>query len=160
MRGDILLVRGNPNSLGDRLIMWRTKGQYCHVEVDIGNGQSIGALTRGVVMHDIPTGPRVVCVPVGEKLPTGPQLTQALMWAIKRVGDRYGWLDILAQAWTMVFPYGPYLIDTKTLDCSDLVVSFLWMAEYPLPPDDIDVSLVSPNDIARALAPQFPGLLG
>lgn len=138
--------------------MWRTHGPYVHVEVDVGNGKSVAALTHGIVLHDAPTGDRVVAVPTSAKLTNPQRLKLAILFAKYHVGKEYGWLDIINQAWSILFPYGPFLVRSDHLDCSDLTASFLWIAGYPLPSRDIVTSLVSPNDIARSLSVDFPEL--
>lgn len=147
MRGDLLLYRGTGRWY-ERLIQLGTRGPYVHVEVDIGAGESVGALTGGVVRHRIPMG--AVVAPTAYR--TDPaRLTGAVDWLVKQAGDQYGWFDIADDVVHAAIPWAPWVSLGKTFDCSDLATKFLWMAGYPLPPAFLDGATVSPNDLARAV---------
>lgn len=149
--GDVVLFGARRASLYDRLIAWRTGGPWVHVEVDLGDGTSVGALARGVVRHRLPQGRR--CVLVATSTHCDPaRLPAAIAWLEAHVGDAYGWDDIAAQALTLVFPRVPYLTQPLHMDCSDLTCRFLFAAGYPLPDALLDApELVSPSSLARAL---------
>lgn len=149
--GDLLFYRGD-GSLFDQLIQWRTRGPFTHVEVDVGGGQSIGALSAGVTRHVISTGRRTPDVaPTSVKcLPD--RLPMALDWLAQQVKQPYGWWDIADDGLSLALPHGPFVVVSRHYDCSDLSARFLWVAGYPLPADLIDApQLVSPNSLARAL---------
>ena len=89
-RGDLILFESD-GSLGDRMIVWATKGRFTHIEIDLGDGTTIGALSNGIVIHPYPTGRGTVEVsPKASK----ENIEYGLKWALKQVGKKYGWTDI------------------------------------------------------------------
>jgi len=148
MRGDVLFFKGG-GGLADRLISWRTRGRYTHVEVDLGDGTAIGAVRRGVTRHPIDlSNPRIHAFSpqtTRERIETG------IVFLQEAVGDRYSWGDILNQVLTLL-PFAPVVFaERHAFDCSDLVGHYLEIA------GGVDVSsleqtpqLVTPNDLARA----------
>lgn len=147
MRGDLLLYEGTGRWY-ERLIQLGTHGPYVHAEIDIGGGESVGALLVGVQRHRIPSG--AVVAPTAYR--TDPaRLAPALDWLYAQIGDRYGFFDIADDVVRAAIPWAPWVSLGKTFDCSDLATKFLWMAGYPLPPAFLDGATVSPNDLARAV---------
>src|SRR5258708_11972449 len=63
MRGDIILF-ASVGKWTDRIIVWADKdhGKFVHVEIDLGDGKSIGEHTAGLLIHNTPTQPGVVFV--------------------------------------------------------------------------------------------------
>lgn len=147
MKGDLLFFRG-AGRWYERLIQWGTGGPYVHVEVDIGGGESVGALTVGVQRHRVPTG----AVVAATAFRTDPaRLNGAVAWVVAQAGDRYGWMDLADDVVRLAVPGAPVLAWRRHYDCSDLASKFLWMAGYPLPPEMLDGATVSPNSLARAV---------
>lgn len=148
-RGDLLLYRSD-GTLPARLISWATQGPYVHCEVDLGDGTTIGALTRGV-SHYIPTRKnlaRAVVVPLNvllERVETG------IAWLQKQVGSEYGWVDIFNQALLFLKLPKLFFFIPGTFDRSDLVARYLEIAGgLDLGSLGDSPGLCSPNDIARA----------
>lgn len=155
MRGDILLYH-NDGSLPGNLIAFATHGPFIHAEVDMGDGSSIGALTRGVVEY-VPTASarkRAVVVPLNRPSSC---IEHGLAWLHMQVGGSYGWVDIFNQALLWLKLPKLFFFIPGTYDCSDLVARYVEiagglnlgnLAETP--------ELCSPNDLARA-AGLLPG---
>jgi uncharacterized protein YycO len=149
MRGDILLYRTD-GSLPCRIVTWATHGPYVHAEVDMGDGTSIGALSRGVARYyprrdEVAKAARI-------QLPTDEdRINKGIAWLQTQVGHSYGYLDLYDQA--VLFLKLPKLVFfiPGTYDCSDLVARYvtlaggLYLGEFATKP-----WLCSPNDIARA----------
>lgn len=154
--GDILLYSGH-GALYERLIERATGGPYCHVEIDLGDGSSIGALSQGIVRRPLPAPTAVA--PVGTPLAQrDPQrFALAVAWLAGQVGRRYSWLDIAGDALKALLPARlgsttPFLVLPSAYDCSALAATFLVLAGEELPPALVtDLARVSPNDLARAL---------
>lgn len=148
MRGDLLFFHGH-GALYERIIERGTNGPYCHVEVDLGSGYSIGALGRGVVMHRTPDADAVAhigasCDPK--------RLSGAFAWLRAQVGDCYSIADIFADGMKILLPARtPFLVAPSAYDCSKLAACFCASAGYPLPAwMYADMERVSPNDLGRA----------
>lgn len=155
MLGDMLFFTGG-SKISDRLIMWRTHGQFVHVEIDMGDGTSIGALTRGVTRHSTPANP--LLIQTSRYLMTS-LLPRGVDYLDRMLNRQYGWVDIVDNVLSLVMPNGPFLISSNAVDCSQLAVNFLIIAGYPVPLATImHAELVSPNDIARFLMGAFPML--
>lgn len=148
-QGDLLLYAGG-NVWYERIITTTTHGPYVHVECAISATESIGAVGRGIVRHTAPA-PAVV-IPTGVTLAQH-FITDGLNWLEQQVGDRYGWLDILADSVKAVLPATPtpFLIAPRAYDCSHLAAVFLAVGGYPkLPAQWYTLApTVSPNDLAR-----------
>lgn len=147
--GDLVFFPSS-GSLGDKLILWRTKpGPFVHVEICTAPAESIGATARGVVRHPLPPG--------GTMAPTrqrcdAKRLAAALEWLGKQVNAVYGWGDILDDGWSLVAPSGPFVVFRRRFDCSHLAACVLAIAGYPLPGDVLaNLELVTPNGLARAV---------
>ena len=154
--GDILFYTSR-GSFFDRLIVWGTHGPFVHCEIDLGDGTSIGALSHGVTRHVVRSPAAVASV--GEQLAArrSMRLQVALVWLEKQVGRRYGWWDIVADAFKTILPTclgsrTPFLVMPSEYDCSELAAVFLAIAGANLPSAVItDLQRTSPNDLARAL---------
>lgn len=148
MRGDVLFFKGG-GGIADRLISWRTKGPFTHVEVDLGDGTAIGAVRRGVTRHPIILpNPRITSF---SPQTTRERIEAGIVFLQEAVGSHYSWGDILNQVLTLL-PFAPVvLVERHAFDCSDLVGHYLEIAGGV----DVDVleqtpQLVTPNDLARA----------
>lgn len=163
--GDILFYAGtDPIS---RLIARGTGPGACshceiveRVEVVSGMVVSIAALgvRRGIVRHNAP-------LPAYRVAHTGARLTPSgcaagLGFLARRVGSRYGVLDIAADVVRALLPKrwadgAPFLVAPSTLDCSHLATDFLIEAGYALPDAFLLApQTVSPNSLLRTLAAQ------
>lgn len=150
MRGDILLYRST-GSLVDRLICWRTQGPFVHVEVDLGDGTSIGAhLHRGVVRLPV-TYTRCLAIPLATYT-TSDRVEAGIGFLLAQVQDKakYSLWDILDNVW-LLKKLHLFLGEENAYDCSHLVAQYLSIT------GGIDLKLaismldaVSPNDIYRA----------
>jgi uncharacterized protein YycO len=147
MRGDILFEKAG-GSLADRLIQWRTHGPFVHCEVDLGDGTAIGAHWRsGVSRHPVDYSNMV-----HYSLQTAPEgIESGIKWLLDRVGDPYGWSDILDQILTLLSPHSLVVSQQHGFDCSDLVVRYIEVAGGLELGSMFDTpNLVTPNDLARA----------
>lgn len=164
MRGDVLFYSGG-GSLADRLISWRTHGPFVHVEVDLGDGTAIGSLSSsGVDQHPVDYTRAVVYRPSLKP----DEIEAGIAWLRSHVGDPYGWGDILNFVLTLFVPNSPLVLAQRHgFDCSDLVARYLEAAGGtnlgPQSENETlsaqsarlarfdETSLLSPNDLARAL---------
>lgn len=145
MKGDVLFYMGKPDSIICDLIRWRTAGPFVHVEVDMGDGTAIGALTKGVSRH--PLIPTAYIFKTSQKTDDS-NIEQGLRFLVSEVNSEYGWNDIL----DAVLPSWWRLIvkDKDAFDCSHLVAKYLIIANaVKFPQFVIDrIQSVSPNDLA------------
>lgn len=151
MRGDVVLYKTG-GSWMDGLIERFTSGPYVHVEIDLGNGQFIGAHNKvgdsGIVMHGgYPGRNTATFTPPA----SSSDIEYGLSWAIKQVGKEYGWFDIISNGIKIVgIPLE--MGQPGHWDCSDFVTRYLLVARAATPLGKLaeNPGLVSPNDIARA----------
>jgi uncharacterized protein YycO len=149
MRGDLLFYspRGNVfDQLVERLVCRVTHGPFCHVAIDLGDGTKVEATTRGIV--HVPTdgkeAARFSLAP--RSVPS--HLEAALQWALKQVGQRYGWEDIVDQGLKLL-GFHFFIGIRYQYDCSDLAARVCRMSDG-LDLDTVpDLHLITPNDLAR-----------
>lgn len=153
--GDLLLYRGSGRWY-QTLITHYTHGPFVHVECCVSPTQSVGALTSGIALHDIPDG--YTLIPAGAALRAGDayRVARALRWLARQQHDAYGWDAILAEVPEALLPRWlgsrtPFLVMPHTFDCSELALRFLMRAGFDAIPDDLYdcPERCSPNDIAR-----------
>lgn len=161
--GDLLFVRAQPRRAGDRLIAWWMKRggnpPFVHVEIDLGDGSSVGAHWHGVCIRP--------CARTGEKEEDlvrwsyrahaqevdETRLAAALSWARAMVGARYGATDFLEAAFGWL-PF--YLTWKRRYDCSALAAAFLVRAGgLPLGPFEDDPHLATPGALAKQLGVRY-----
>lgn len=149
-KGDLLYYTGTPGSPVCNLIIWRTHGPFVHVEVDMGDGTAVGALTSGVNRH--PLVPTLFRCPLSARGVSEASIDDGLAYleAIVEAHDAYGWTDIVAAAlprwWRLLID------DTHAYDCSHLAFTYaLRVGGIKKPPTWAlsDPQAVSPNDLAR-----------
>lgn len=151
--GDLLFYHGH-GALAETLIERATAGPFCHVEVDLGDGTSIGALSRGITRHTVPTPDAIGQASHGLD---EARIPAARIWLFSEVRQHYGWWDIAADIAQALLPQRlgsctPFLVMPSQLDCSALAATFLTIAGFALPAHMIaDLHRVSPNDLARVL---------
>jgi hypothetical protein len=148
VRGDVILFKKTNNPV-DWAIATGTGGPYVHTEIDLGNGQLIGAHFTGIVLYN--------GVPAPDNTsrfspPASPQdLEYGLAWAIQQVGKQYGWSDIASNVLKLCGLRIEFS-EPGHWDCSDFVTRYLTVARAASPLGKLseDPGLVSPNDLARA----------
>jgi uncharacterized protein YycO len=159
MRGDILLYRTG-GILKDRVVCAYTGGPFCHCEIDLGDGTTVGAhsedgITRGPErMFDR----KVVISLQGE---TSPERIEAgIAWALEHEGEPFSWAsiaDLVVPTWVSTLVFGR----RSAYNCASLVAQYLEIAGgLDLPSGKRPQALASPNAIARAagLLPRQRGL--
>src|SRR5258708_7808517 len=89
MRGDIILF-ASVGKWTDKVIVWADKerGKFVHVEVDLGGGKSIGEHTAGLLIHNTPTQPGIVLVPL-KSIPQS-EIEHGLLWATQFAARQIG----------------------------------------------------------------------
>lgn len=147
MKGDILFFSNSNGAFDDAIKRW-TNGPYTHVEIDCGDGTSIGALAEGIKHHAAPqyTAIAHTSTQIPEK-----RIDIAMVWLEQQVGKRYGWDDIFNDFVAKFLPNGPFVTVSQHYDCSDLASRFLTYAWFPITSRMMDFTTVSPNDLAREL---------
>lgn len=138
--GDLRFYHGD-GSPADTLIADATGGPsasqaYVHVEIDLGDGTSIGELLGGLQHYPTPDEPagRVTLWPTSAH--TDPAtLAAALLWARDEATQRlgYGWEDIANAGLRVLAPGAPAIAEANAWDCSDFVTRFLLQARVALP---------------------------
>lgn len=150
MRGDMLLFRSS-GVWYERLVEYFTHGPFVHVEVDMGDGTSIGAIWTGIERHLIPPEDLFERAPVQAE--SDEQLEDGLIFLASEVGHHYGFLDIANQA-LKILRSPIYLGAQERYDCSDLVARYVAMCDGPVYRGLGDLSqephMVTPNDLGRA----------
>lgn len=148
MIGDILFYKSVNEQLPDEIIKLyelftsKNKDPYVHCAIDVGNGNKVEALFKGVVMSPIGTRPYSLYQPK-ELL----HLKEAMFWLSKMIGSPYGWGDIAD-----VILQHPVI--EQHYDCSDLCASFLYQA------NDIHKEEFLKNDKALITPEQLSEILG
>lgn len=149
MRGDILLFRSG-GTLRDRIVCAYTRGPFCHCEIDLGNGTTVGAHSEdGITRQPEALLDRRVVVSMQTR--TSPERIEAgIVEVLQHVGEPFSWAAI----GDIVLPprLSTLLFGRRSLyNCANLVATYLSIAGgldlcYGKRPPMI----ISPNDIARA----------
>lgn len=156
--GDVLFYLSG-GSLFDDLIVWRTHEAgtpadqtVVHCEIATGSGTSTGALSDGVVVHPVPTGPRGPLVAQTSARLTPDGLSAGVRYLSSQVGDAYGWMSALDDGLSFVLPHGPFVLTPGKMTCSELATRFLTHAGFALPADLADYpELVTPQRLLHTL---------
>jgi hypothetical protein len=144
MRGDILLYRVH-GRVTDWFIERFTKGPFCHVEIDIGDGIAIGAHTDGVKRRPYADESKFA-----RFSPVSDQIEKGIKFLEGEVGNGYGFIDITNQV-LKVFGSPVCIAARNQYDCSDLVTRYILITEcLDLGEVGEEPHLVTPNDIGRA----------
>lgn len=149
MRGDLLLMKsgGTPR---DRLVAWYTGGPYVHIEVDLGDGTTIGSHSEdGVSYREWRFPERVVIIPLSERAPAE-KIEAGIAWMQEQLGHPFSWASMADFAL-------PERLATliwgreSVYNCANLVARYVEIT------GGMDLShgkrppmILSPNDIARA----------
>lgn len=143
MSGDLLFY--HPTDLIGRIVAFFTHGPFCHVEVDLGDGFSLGAEGGGVtIFKRTPTDEKRLVRWDIHNANSGSGLT----WALQQRGMPYSWGDIVDVIFRILrLPLT--LSEPGHFDCSHFAYDYLRAAGYPLPP--CDPRFVTPNSLAKAL---------
>lgn len=149
MRGDILLYRTG-GILKDRVVCAYTAGPFCHCELDLGDGTTVGAHSE----DGVSCGPqrlldRIVVISLQGRA-TPERIEAGLAWVMERVGEPFSWASIADLALpsrlsTLIFGR------RSQYNCANLVAKYLEIAGgLELPYGKRPPMVISPNDIARA----------
>jgi uncharacterized protein YycO len=159
MRGDVLLYRTG-GILKDRVVCAYTGGPFCHCEIDLGDGATLGAHSEdGVSRRPEAMLDRKVVISLQGR--TSPERIEAgIAWALGHVGEPFSWAsiaDLVLPTWVSTLLFGR----RSVYNCASLVARYLEIAGgLDLPSDRWAQALSSPNAIARAwgLLPETRGL--
>lgn len=148
MQGDILFFKSD-GSLASKLVCFFTKGPFCHVAIDLGDGTEIAAHPKGVSSNYIwANGGEMVRFSLHDKIPPA-CLNEAIDWLKAQRGKPYGWVDILDYA-LGILGLPLFFFRRDHHDCSTL--ASLFINRLCLPEHFIEnPDLVSPNDLACKL---------
>ena len=149
MRGDLVLMKSG-GSLRYRLVVWGTGGPYVHVEVDLGDGTTIGSHSEdGVSYRPWRFSERIVVIPLSERVPAE-RIEAGLTWLLGQLGHGFSWASIadhaLPEAWST------FLLGRESIyNCANLFAQYLQITGgLKLPYGKRPPMTLSPNDIARA----------
>ena len=130
----VLLYR--PNNWYTRLIAWRTRSEYCHVSVRVGDTIFESDLWYGVISR--PSN-REDDATISIQVDVG---CAGHDWLYAQRGTCYGYIDILCLALGLPFK-------TKAMTCGEFVAKLL-KPKYKLP---LRADYYTPAEIAKALLP-------
>lgn len=153
MIGDLLFCRPGPMKglWGDwsgNLIARLTNGPFCHVEIDVGYGKSVGAMGDGIREHSAPGGAAAWSARFANL--NEEQIEAGISWVRSQVGDVYGYSDLIDNLLKQAKV--PLVIkQLKAYDCSDFASQYLIKTGYDIGPLQDNPAAVSPNDLARQL---------
>lgn len=149
MRGDILLYRSG-GTLRDRIVCAYTRGPFCHCEIDLGDGTTVGAHSEdGITRQPEARHDRKVVISLQAR--TTPERIEAGIVEVSRhLGEPFSWASIADQ----VLPpsLSTLLFGRRSIyNCANLVALYLAIAGgLDLPYGRRPPMIISPNDIARA----------
>jgi hypothetical protein len=95
MRGDVLLWTSD-GGLPSRLCELTTRGPYCHVSADLGDGTDIGARGEdGAQRHHVPDGRGITKVPASTLAGvTAASIEKGMRFLEGDIGTKYGWCTL------------------------------------------------------------------
>lgn len=159
MRGDVLLYRTG-GILKDRIVCAYTGGPFCHCEIDLGNGTTVGAHSEdGISCKPEGLLARRVVLPLQGQA-SAERIEAGITWVLEHVGEPFSWAsiaDLVVPAWVSTLVLGR----RSVYNCASLVAKYLEIAGgLDVSSDKWSRALLSPNDIARAagLLPEAHGL--
>lgn len=149
MRGDILLYR-NGGSFRDRIVCAYTRGPFCHCEIDMGDGTTLGAHSEDGITHQPETMHDRKAVISLQTRTTPERIEAGIITVMEHVGEPFSWASIADQV--VPPPISTLLFGRRSLyNCASLVALYLSVAGgLDLPYGKRPPMIVSPNDIARA----------
>lgn len=156
--GNIIFVRPGDQDWEGQLVARMTHGPYCHVRIQIRDGEVIEAVAGyGVVESNLGNPDPADVADIAITLEYA-RREHAFKWLQNQLGRGYSYLDIAADALKLILPKWlgsetPFLVRPSRYDCSSLATLFLLAAGYQWLPDELvsDPFRASPNDLARAL---------
>jgi hypothetical protein len=149
MRGDVLLYHTG-GILKDRVVCAYTNGPFCHCEIDLGDGTSVGAHSEdGIQRRPEALLHRRVVVSIQAR--TSPERVEAgIAWVLERIGEPFSWAsigDLVLPSRLSTLLFGR----RSAYNCANLVAAYLEIAGgLDLPYGKRPPMIISPNDIARA----------
>lgn len=149
MRGDILLYRTG-GILKDRVVCAYTAGPFCHCEIDLGDGTTVGAHSEdGISRTKEHMLERRVVISLQEH--SSPERIEAgIASVMQRVGEPFSWAsiaDLVLPAWLSTMLFGR----PSDYNCANLIEMYLnCVGALDLLPTQSQLQLASPNAIARA----------
>lgn len=149
MRGDVLLYRTG-GILKDRVVCAYTGGPFCHCEIDLGDGTTVGAHSEDGITRQ-PEGMLERKVVISLQSQTSAEdLEAGIAWVLEHVGEPFSWAsiaDLVVPAWISTLVFGR----RRGYNCANLVAKYLEIAGgLDVPSATSLQALLSPNDIARA----------
>ena len=142
---DIIFFRDN--RITGKVIRWWTTSQFDHVEIALGNENSIGAKPKGGVqirpLSVEKDSKWCVCRPVGRL--TNKQKNNILNFAHSQIGKKYDYLGILG------FAIDRNIEDSNRWFCSEFVDKCFDVGEYTLVPRKNE-SQIPPELLFQSLA--------
>ena len=154
MYGDVRFYFSS-GSIPDEAIVAATGGPFVHVDIDIGDGECVGALSQGIVKASINPEAKVA-IWRAQAVLARQDLTNAETWALAQVGHAYGWLDLANTGVADIFrrvtgqTFAPYVGVKGAWDCSAFATKFLQIADY-FAVGNLTPAQTSPVDLANAL---------
>jgi hypothetical protein len=155
MRGDVLLYRTG-GILKDRIVCAYTAGPFCHGEIDLGDGSTVGAHSEDGISrtHEHLLERRVVISLQDQARPE--RIEAGIAWVLQRVGEPFSWAsiaDLALPAWLSTLFFGR----RSDYNCASLIAQYLEIVgALKVLCDKRATALASPNDIARAFGPLPP----
>lgn len=150
MRGDILLMKSG-GSARDRVVALFSRGPFVHVEVDLGDGTTIGSHAEdGVSYRPWRFADRIVTIPMRDRAPAE-RIEAGIQWMQAQLGHQFSWASIADQA--LPESLSTFLLGRESIyNCANLVARYVEIT------GGLDLSvgkrppmILSPNDIARAV---------
>lgn len=148
MRGDILLYLSG-GILKDRVVCAYTAGPFCHCEIDLGGGMSVGAHSEdGITQtHELLPERRIV-ISLQERT-TPERIESGLSWVLRHEGEPFSWASVAA----LVLParFSTLLFGRNGMyNCASLVARYLKIVGILELSDGRHLpTITSPNDVAR-----------
>lgn len=149
MIGDLILYRSTGRWY-ERLITFATRGSFVHVAIVIDANTVIASRSSGIRYEPLPPLDSMHVTISVASCTTSEGIVEGLAWAVKQLGDGYGWLDILYQGVKFLAPNNPFRFGIAGhYDCSDFACRYLIHAGVQLPDAMLDTYTDTPNDLAR-----------
>ena len=148
MRGDILLYLSG-SILKDRVVCAYTAGPFCHCEIDLGDGMSVGAHSEdGITQtHELLPERRIV-ISLQERI-TPERIEYGLSWVLRHEGEPFSWASVA----DLVLParFSTLLFGRNGVyNCASLVARYLEIVGILELLDGKRLAkIASPNDVAR-----------
>ncbi len=148
MRGDILLYRSG-GILKDRVVCAYTAGPFCHCEIDLGDGTTVGAHSEdGITRTREHLLERRIVISLRDAA-AAERLEAGIAWVLQQVGEPFSWAsvaDLVLPARVSTLLFGR----SAVYNCSSLVARYLDLVGiHDLSQCQSRSKIASPNDIAR-----------